>query len=1159
MALSADEYRFRYSVFAALLLLVSLLAFGPPPAWAQEASASVNGVVTDPSGAAIPAAQVDLSNVNTGVVRSTTTNSDGAYAFINVVPGSYTVKASATGFASVTQSAVTLLVNQTATFDFHLKVGQEQQSVTVEATAAGVESSTAELGTVVGTQQVNDLPLNGRNFTELLTITPGVANVNRDQSGTGSGAGGGGFAGAAIGVAAFPAIDGARVRSNTYLLDGINDLNTFLTTYNFAPIVDDIQEFKTQNHNDLVEYGGVMGGIVSVVSKSGTNQYHGTVWEFLRNSDMDARGYFNAALPPLRENQFGASGGGPLSIPKLYNGKNRTFFYAAYEGFRQHSANEGGTLGPTAAERTGDFSSLLSQAKPVVLYDPNSTTFDAATNSYSRTPIPNNVIPSSEINPVSQLYQGLVPQAGSLLNGNNIYLSERNVLTNDGGQIRADQYFGNSDQLMFRYSQYEEGWLVPNGVIGANNDDIYGHNFVIHETHTFGPTAVLETYVGRNYGFDNEVASVPGMNASFLSQINQLGMNTTFETLDGKEYAPMISSISGYLSWPNSALQGTSLSDVWQWGGTFSKIMGKHTIKVGGDFETNNFHSPIGYNTLSFSPAQTAGLGTEQGVGGDAWASFLMGVPSGAALRNVNEVANGGWMDGFFIQDQWKATPRLTVNIGFRYDLRLWPIYGAGKDLYTGDADAVTGQYYLTAVPPNCSATVGAPCLPNGTFVGMPASGDTVSQYPDPNGPGQLPPYVHVAGSNHAILNNDYGDWSGRLGLAYRLTDKMVARAGYGRFYDMWGGTVQLAQNFGGNWPAVATINNPTLNTNQVTASMTNPLSLGGSGGLVYPVSTFSEVSQWMVDPNFKTPYMDQWNFGIQRELPQSTLLDVNYVGSVGRRLDWGPVQNVAVPGPGDVAPRQPFPYMLPQWFDQSVGASRYNALQVSINKRASSTVAFQVSYTLSKSIDDGCGIGANCDIENVYNRTADVQISDTNQTNNFTAAFTLMSPFGKSIAQGNKFVSTVAGGWSLNGILGLHSGLPYTVFANTAILNNGGFNNEWANQVGSATAGGQSVSHWFNVSSFADPAPYTYGTEVPNSLTSQFQKNLDLSLFRQFHVGSETRYFEFRAEAYNLFNNVIFGIPNNNIDNPNPAVVTSSSVGNNVGRELQMGLKFYF
>ncbi len=1135
------------------LLAASFFVIFTGASHAQEASAVVTGVVSDPSGAAVPNAQVELTNVNTAVVRSTETNTDGNYIFLNVTPGTYTMRASAPGFSAVTQAAVTLQVNQTANFNFHLQVGSTSTTVNVEATGAGVEASTAELGTVVTTREVNNLPLNGRNFTELLTITPGVSNVNRDQSGTGAGSGGGGFAGAAIGTAAFPSIDGARVRSNTFLLDGINDLNTFLTTYNFAPVVDNIQEFKTQNHNDEAEYGGVMGGIISVVSKSGTNQYHGTLWEFLRNSAMDARGFFNAALPPLRQNQFGVAGGGPISIPKLYNGKNRTFFYAAYEGYRQHQSTETGALGPTAAERNGDFSGL-----GTTIYNPYSTTYNPATNTYSRTPFAGNIIPANDISPVSQLYQSLVPQAGALINGNNIYVPQRQIATNDSGQIRADQYFGSKDQLMFRYSQYEESQLLPTGgsPIGADNDDIYGHNWVIHETHTFGPTAILELYVGRNYGFDNEVASVPGMDAAFLSKVNSLGMNQTFETLNGKQYAPMINSISGYLNWPNSALQGTSLANVWEGGANFTKVVGTHTIKFGGDIETNDFHSPIGYDTIAFGTGQTAGLGPEQGVGGNSWSSFLLGAPSGSSLRNVNEVANGGWMDSVYIQDQWKATSRLTVNLGLRYDLRLWPIYGAGKDLYTGDANAVTGQYILTAVPPNCSATVGAPCMPNGIYVAKNPS-DPLDPYPDPYT--GLPPHVTVAGANHAILQNDFGDWAGRLGLAYRLTDKTVIRAGYGRFYDMWGGTVQLAQNFGGNWPAVSTINNSSLNPNFVTAPMTNPLQLGAGGGLVYPPATFSEVSQWMVDPNFKTPYMDQWNFGFERQLPSSTIVDANYVGSVGRRLDWGPVQNVAVPGPGPIAPRQPFPYMLPQWFDQSVGNSRYDALQVSINKRASSELAFQVSYTLSRSTDDNCGIGANCNVQNPYNRAAEVQLSDTNQTNNFSAAFTLMSPFGKSIAASNKLIGALAGGWAFNGILSLYSGSPYTVYSNVSILNRGSYDNEYANVVGNPNNGAGTVSQWFNVNAFKDPPPYTYGNEKPNSLNSDWGKNLDISLFRQFHVGlGETRYFEFRAEAFNVLNNVIFGYPNNNIDNPNPGVVTSV-VSGTIPRQLQMALKFYF
>jgi len=287
---------------------LSFAVLAAPAAMAQQAVANVTGTVTDPNGAAIPNAQVQLTNVNTGVVRKAGTNNVGIYNFPSVVPGAYSMQASAAGFTTISQPAVTLQVGQTATFDFQLKVGSTSSSVTVNAAAPTLETATAELGTVVSPKEMNDLPLNGRNFTQLLTITPGVVNLNTDQS---SG-GGGGWNGASIGSFSFPAVNGARNRSNMFILDGSNDLNTLSGTYNYAPIVDGIQEFKSQGHNDLAEYGGATGAMVSVVTKSGTNQYHGDLWEFLRNSSMDSTGYFEKNLAPLRQNQFGASVGGPL-------------------------------------------------------------------------------------------------------------------------------------------------------------------------------------------------------------------------------------------------------------------------------------------------------------------------------------------------------------------------------------------------------------------------------------------------------------------------------------------------------------------------------------------------------------------------------------------------------------------------------------------------------------------------------------------------------------------------------------------------------------------------------------------------------------------------------------------------------------------------------
>ena len=1127
----------------ALLMLLGIAGFISPSVKAQQASANINGVVTDPTGAAIVNAKVELTSVSTAVVKTTSTNNDGVYVFLNIIPGGYSMRVSAPGFTTVTQPETTLEVNQTATFDFHLKVGATQNSITVNAISATVETSTSELGTVVSPKEVADLPLNGRNFTQLLTITAGVANVNSDQSA----GGGGGWGGNSIGSFSFPAVNGARNRSNAFLLDGVNDLNTMLGMYNYAPIVDDIQEFKTQGHNDLAEYGGVTGGIVSVVTKSGTNQYHGTLWEFLRNEQMDARGYFETSRTPLRQNQYGASGGGPIRIPKLYNGKNKSFFFAAWEGYRQRLAQETGALGPTDAERTGDFSALLALPTPVIIYDP-ATTVCTQGGDCTRQPFPGNIIPTNRINPISALFQTIIPKSGPLVNGFNIYEPGKSFTNQDSGTIRGDQNFGNNDQLMFRYSQFDQQDASPSDTIGQGTIHVYGKNYVGHWTHTFSPTAFSDVYFGRNYGFTMTGTSHVGENAGFLSQLQTLGLPTYWLTLNNTLYAPQWAP-SGYVGVDGSQLQGTGLADNWEFGGAFTKIIGRHTIKIGGDFQTNDMTSPIAYSGEYFGPMQTAGLGgTIQGTGGDAWASMLVGDPREAAYRNIHEVTTGGRTEGMFIQDQWKATSRLSVNVGYRHDIVLTPIYGSGNggNYYTGNANPLTGQYELNALPPNCSATQGAPCIPTGTY--------TSSSTPAPGG---LPANAYVdPASNHRVVQNSLADWAGRLGLAYRLNDKTALRAGYGRFYDAWATVIQLAQNFGGNWPAVSTIDNPGLNTGVQTASANDPLNLGTTGGIVYPSNDFSSVSQWMVDPRFRSPYMDQWNVGIQRELPGNAVLDANYVGSVGRHLDWGPQENLPTPGPGTVQTRRPYPYMLQQWFDQSVGNSRYNALQITVNKRVSHGVTYLVAYTLSRSLEDGCGLGAVCHSSNPYNRSVDYGISDTNQTNVLSAAFTAQSPFK---SDSNKALSVVAGGWSLNGILQLSSGLPYTVITSGDPENIGSVSEERVNVTGNPNRGTgiHTSTQWFNTSAFSLPAPYTYGNEKVNTLNSNWRRNLDLSLFRQFHLGlGEKRYFEFRAETFNIFNNVVFNVPNTDISGTNFGAVTSQL---NSPRQLQMGLKFNY
>ena len=1148
----------RHWYLGLLVMLLSVAGLMPLVARGQQATANVNGVVKDPSGAAVANAQVGITNVNTGVVRKTITNTEGIYNFPSIVPGVYSMEVSATGFAAVSQPPVTLQVGQTATFDFQLIVGAATSTVTVTAAAPALETSTSELGTVVTPAQMNDLPLNGRNFTELLTIMPGVANINTDQN---SG-GGGGWNGASIGEFSFPAVNGARNRSNMFILDGSIDLNTLSGTYNYSPIVDAIQEFKSQGHNDLAEYGGAAGATVSVVTKSGTNQYHGAAWEFLRNEVMDSTGYFAKTLAPLRQNQYGLSGGGPLSIPKLYNGKNRTFFFAAWEAFKYRSAVETGTTGPTADMRAGDFSAL-----GVTLYDPATTTFDGT--SYSRqtftdeynegpgnTALCNghiNCIPANRINPISTLYQSIIPNSGTLVNGSNLYVPSRSTKDQTSGTLRIDQNFGNNNQVMFRYSQFDLFTTSPSGTIGNAFVHVPGKNFIGHWTHTYSPTAFSDVYFGRNYGYTYTGTSHAGEDAAFLSKLQSLGMSSYFMTLNSTVYAPQYTA-DGYVGLSGSQLQASGLADDWQFGGSFTKILGRHTIKAGADFVTNNFTSPIAYSNIGFSATQTAGVGTYQGAGGNSWASLLLGVPASAGYRNIHEVANGGWINGIYVQDQFKATSRLTVNLGFRNDMVFTPIYGTGNagNYYTGEANPVTGQYILNALPPTCSATQGAPCIPTGTY--------TASSTPAPGG---LPAHAIVSPSLR-VIKNSLANWAPRLGLAYRLNDNTVIRAAYSRFYDEWAAITQLSQNFGGNWPAVATIQNNGLNVNVPTVTAADPLQLGTGGAVVYPINDFSQVSQWMVDPNFKTPVFDQWNVGIQRQLPANITLDANYVGSNGRHEDWGPVMNVPQPGPGDVQARRPFPYMLQQWFDQSVGNSRYNALQVTVTERPTHGINFLAAYTLSQSNADGCNLGASCDSSNPYNKKGDYGTSDLNQMHVFSVAFTAASPYNKSP---DKVLAAVAGGWALNGIVQITSGQPYTVGTGKDTENVGCCNQQRVNMSGNPSSNipaNPTEIQWINPNAFAMPAAFTYGNEKVNPLVSQHWNNVDMSVFRQFHLGlGEERYFEFRAESFNLFNNVVFGVPNTNFSAPldsagNPTFGTISSQRNSP-RELQMSLKFYY
>jgi len=1112
----------------------------PVAAYGQGSSAAINGNIKDSSGAVIQGATISLTNALTGVSRDTVSNSTGDYVFIDVLPAAYTIKVANEGFATITQQEVTLNVNQTATFDFTMSVGSTQQAVTVEATAVGIQASTAELGTVINQQSVQELPLNGRNFTQLLTLTPGASPISVAQN---SG-GGGGFAGNAIGSFSFPALNGQRNRSNMFLLDDVIDLGSFIGNYNVQPIVDTVQEFKVQSHNDLAEFGQAPGGIVNVVTRSGTNSYHGSVWEFLRNDVLDAGNPFvlQEGTPrrnALHQNQFGAAGGGPVWIPKLYNGKNRTFFFAGYEGYRQSVASQSQGLAATTAQLSGDFSAPGNN----IIYDPT-----------TGLPFPGNKIPASRINAISAAYAaGNMPTGPAVIAGNN-YIFNAPIETNqDTYSIRADQTFGEKDTLFGRVSHFDEPQTSPNGYQGAirfaNN---YGYNAVLHETHTFGPTAVLDGFFGRNEGTADTGSSVPGAGPNFANDLAALGLSTNFiGGFRGQSglFVPQMG-VSGYVGGAGTTAQNTVLADNWTFGGSFTKIKGAHTIKGGVTFTTNNTMSPIDYNSESFSNTQTA---SPSGGGGNTLASFLLGLPDGANKRNVLEKEHGGWVDGFYLQDQFKITPKLTLNVGIRWDLTLWPIYGKlpEPDAFVGDVNLSDGTYVLANVPAACSSTQGYPCIPGGI----------------------LPEHVTVTThANNSIYSNDYGNWQPRIGMAYRITDKTAVRAGYGRFFDNYNSIIQLAQNYEGTWPDLGQLIAQNLNTPAgAKASIADPFNQG-TNPVVFPApSPFLSGGfvNWYVSPvDYKMPYADQWNVGVEQALGSNTVLDLSYVGSHDGRLNQGGQGNTSVrPSPAtatsaEIQALRPYPYIPPTFYDQSVGQSKYNSFQFRLQQRATKGLTYIISYTRSKSMDRGCSgsFGAEgCGIQFPYNTNLDRSVSGYDLPNIFSASWVYDIPVGKgkAFSTHNAALDYIVGNWQIGGILSLHSGTPFTVEASNSDAQNTGNTEERANLLlpDAAYAHATNPSIWLNPAAFGEPAIGTYGNLGRNSLRTDSYRNLDISLTRNFPI-KEWFTLQFRGDAFNLCNFVVQGQPSNTVDSPNFGIVTSA---NNTPRVIQFALKLLF
>jgi hypothetical protein len=1144
---------------AKVLVLTVFLGFFHVISFSQVSSSSITGSVHDMSNAIVVGADVVLASVDTNVTRKTVSNGAGSYSFLQVPPGHYTLTFSAHAFQTETISTFEVTVNQALTINASLAVGNVQQSVTVQAAGTQVEGSTAQLGTLMAQKQVNDLPLNGRNFTQLLQLTPGATPISVGQNSTGSNT-----ALVAGSQFTFPSVNGQTNRSNYYLVDGMNDQNAWYNTYAVAPIIDTIQEFTINSHNDA-QFGQVTGGVVNVATKSGTNSLHGSAWEYLRNNDFDARTYF-PSLDSFHQSQFGGAAGGPILIPKLYDGRNRTFFFVAAEGWHYSQGNGTYLLVPTAAQLAGDFSSAAcpntgqNSTAACQLYNP-------ATSSQSvRSPYPGNQIPTSQMDPHALAFIKAVMPAATVIPGISptTYNAEITAPTKQSQynySARLDEDLGSKNIMFFRYSGEQLATSAPSTVPKLfSNNSLLAQQYGASWLHVFSPSTSLQVQYGRTHV---EYDAVTAFQVPDITDIYGLASSYAQDYVGNVTLMPSLA-ITGYWAGGEVNSPASNLSSIHQWKGILNRTFGNHVFQAGASWDQINYTELLRQSTLTFSGAPTGNFAGNpdstvpssqaSSQPGDGLAAFLLDYPTTPLKRNVNLTERPGGIMSVYVQDSWKTTQHLTVNYGLRYDRTVIPQYGTegtvGQQgsIETGDFDFNTGNYIIQQLPPLCSDRGHAPCMPSSA----------------------LPPHVLVA-LNQKILHGSKLNVGPRLGVAYRVNDGFVVRGGFGIMYDNWAASIQLPQNFQGSWPDVGTLQLD--NTNSPGTPYTsgqNPF--GNSSGLLPPSSPFTSSNvNAFVDPTIKNPYSEQWNLGIEKQFGASTILSLNYVGSESHRLDLGGYYNTGTPSSIPFATRQangttgqPFPYTVPNRWDHQGGNGTYNALQASLRHRYASGLAYQVAYTWSKAIDEGqsgwFGVEGN-NLEDPYNPRGSRSATAYNVPQLFTVNVTYEIPFGngKQFSSSHSLVNYVVGNWQLNSIFTARSGQNYTISATGDIANTGNGNTyERANLMGNPNLAHHTTAEWFNTSAFTTPAGGTLGDSGRNMLEAQTFWDLDTSLFRVFPA-TESTHFEFRAEAFNMLNHPVMGVPGAVVTTPSTFGQVTSVATGNAQRKLQLAVKFVF
>jgi len=1047
------------------LCIIAFLGAATLALYSQTADTAILGRVTDPQGSVVPKATVTVTESSTGVARTATTSAEGNFEIRYLVPGEYTVEVGASGFRGERRTGITIQIAQQARINFSLQVGSVQQAVEVTGTAPLLQTENSTLGSVVGTERTVDLPLNGRQFNNLAVLTPGVSVTNPDQHSSSTDGG-------------LITANGQRPIWGQVNVDGVTMVNNRHAYVNIYPSVDAIEEFKVQTGNFSAEYGMGAGTNTNIQLRSGTNAFHGSAFEFLRNQAIDARDFFIPAPAPkniLKQNQFGATFGGPIV-------RNKTFFFASYEGLRSIAESPSTAVVLTPAQRAGNFAGFAPVTDPL----------------NNGSPFPNNIIPSNRLDPVSlniiNQYMPLPNTSGTT----NYAGASLGDLTIHQGIVRVDEYIGKKDQLFAHVILGHRNF--PNTDLNPNfhfTGDYPMSNYQVQYIHTFSPTLLNELRVGA----DLENVSQLSIRTNTNFTIESLGINGML--VGGPRGRPLRPdeqgfpnlNISGYMGMGDD-LAASNLDDskTVQVVDNLTLVRGVHTVKFGADIRrnmddatTNNW--PFGI--LDFT----------SDIASDAAASYMLGYPRTAYTpEGVPITAARQWRMGFYVQDDWKVTPKLTLNLGLRYDLYPAP----------HDANNVSRTLDFSTNPP--------------TFI--PAPGQA------------LDPLWHVSHKNFAP----------RLGLAWNAPAGFVVRGGYGMFY--YGGQFDNLNILQLNPPTAGsiTVTNPAL---PPLATIQNPIP-----DALYPANPFFNAVTLPQGRNHPNTYAQDWNLQVSHQIGANDMIEIGYVATKGTHVDtsmrnW----NQAPPGPGDLQPRRPWPTFGNIRMEYYGVNTTYHSFQAHYEHRFSRGLSVTLAYTLSHLIDNAdatinegsCG----CQTPDLKNNR---DSSSMDQRQRFVAGYVWQIPFGSTL---HGFATAALKGWALNGIITLASGNPFHIGQASDTQNNAG-NWEYPNLDSSQSVKipNPGPALWFNTAAFS-PSILQYGTAMRNPVVGPGTHTADLSLFKIFQMPySEHHSLQFRAEFFNATNTPQFSNPDSSLGNSTFGVVTSTKIAN---RTLQFALKYRF